>query len=156
MGCDKTESEVTDVPTTPAEPADVAGEHACGDHEEGACGGTADSAGGDAGLATARTFEVEPGGFAEANFKMDKGSTITVTFSRGTSDFAWNVHSHDHSGGTQNHQEGVARAGTVEFSAPADGVFSVLWKNTATAATPLDVSIDLGEGATIHSWMPAQ
>jgi hypothetical protein len=77
-----------------------------------------------------------------------------VAFSKGAADIAWDVHSHDHSGGTKIHDKGTGGDGTVEFTAPEDGVFSVLWKNKGSTATPLDVSVTLDDGAALHSWMP--
>ncbi len=149
--CNKTAADATEVPAEPkGDP--VAAEHACGNHAEGACGaGDADAT-----AATARTFEILPGKFAEANFQMTKGSKVSARFTKGSAEIAWDVHSHDHSGGTQIHDEGTSGEGTVELIAPDDGVFSILWQNTGNTATPLDVTITLGEGASIHSWMPAQ
>jgi hypothetical protein len=103
-----------------------------------------------------RSFEIAPGQFAEANFRMAKGSTVTVTFGEGGSEIAWDVHSHDHEGGTQIHDQGRGGEGAIEFVAPSEGVFSVLWKNTGSSATPLRARVDLGAGASIHSWMPAE
>ncbi len=158
FACGKT-PEATEVPggqgATHGDATDGAGEHACGDHAEGACG--SDMSSDDEttqAVANDRSFQVEPDKFAEANFKMKKGSTVTVTFSKGVADIAWDVHSHDHSGGTKIHDKGTGGDGTVEFTAPEDGVFSVLWKNGGSTATPLDVSITLGDGASLHSWMP--
>lgn len=147
----------TEVPAATAVPvADSAGEHACGNHAEGACG--AQSASGSTQEPVppgARTFDVRPGDFAEANFTMTKGSSVTVTFAKGSADIAWDVHSHDHSGGTKVHAKGSGGDGTVEFTAPEDGVFSILWKNGGAVPTPLDVSVELSAGARIHSWMPS-
>ena len=105
-------------------------------------------------VANDRLFQIEPGNFAEANFKMKKDSTVTVAFSKGAADLVWDVHSHDHSGGTKIHDKGTGGDGTVEFTAPEDGVFSVLWKNNGSTGTPLDVSVTLGDGAALNSWMP--
>jgi hypothetical protein len=155
LACDKAKPETTDVPGGAHTSADdSAGEHACGNHADGACGGH--SAGPATAVATSRTFEVEPGKFAEANFEMKKGSTVTVGFEKGSGDIAWDVHSHDHSGGTKIHDQGQGGAGSVVFTAPEDGMFSVLWKNGGTTATPLDVSVTLGDGAILHSWIPAE
>lgn len=160
LACEK-EPAATEVPAGAEGSADAsdhaAGEHSCGNHAEGACGSDM-SADADAEKAVAndRSFEVEPGKFAEANFKMKKGSTVAVTFSKGSADIAWDVHSHDHSGGRKIHDEGKGGEGTVEFTAPEDGVFSVLWNNGGSDPTSLDVSVRLGEGASLHSWMPAE
>lgn len=147
----------TEVPASaPATTVDAAAEHVCGNHAEGACSSETPS---ETELKpeapTARSFEVSPGQFAEANFTMAKGSTVTVTFARGSAEIAWDVHSHDHAGGTKIHDNGAGGDGTIEFTAPEDGVFSALWRNNGTSPTPLDVSVDLGEGARVHSWMPA-
>lgn len=155
IGCTKTTGDATEVPTpTTTQSAPATEEHACGNHAEGACGaGEADA---DPALATSRSFEIVPGQFAEANFQMTKGSEVTIRFQQGSAEIAWDVHSHDHSGGTQIHDQGTSGDGVVEFVAPEDGVFSILWKNAGAEATPLEVSISLGEGASLHSWMPAQ
>ena len=147
----------TEVPGSASVPAtDAGGEHACGNHAEGACGatGASDSVDGSE-PPTTHAFDVQPGAFAEANFTMSKGSSVTVTFAKGSAGIAWDVHSHDHSGGTKIHDRGDGGDGTVEFTAPEDGVFSILWKNSGAAPTSLDVSVELGAGARIHSWMPA-
>lgn len=158
LACDKT-PEATEVPSGNGaahdDAADAAGEHACGNHAEGACG--ADKpADAEQAVATSRSFDVAPGKFAEANFQMKKGASVTATFAEGSGDIAWDIHSHDHSGGTKIHDKGAGGSGTVEFTAPEDGVFSILWKNGGSASSPLDVSITLGEGASIHSWMQAK
>ena len=144
---------VTEVPSSaPAPVVDAAVEHVCGNHAEGACGSQAESA---SDIPMVREFDVKPGQFAEANFTMAKGSTVTVTFAKGSAEIAWDVHSHDHTGGTKIHDKGTGGDGMVEFTAPEDGVFSVLWRNGGASPTPLDVSVQLGEGARVHSWMPA-
>jgi hypothetical protein len=158
LGCDKTKSDVTEVPgATQPEAAEAApaseSEHACGNHAEGECGSD-DEAAPEAALANSHTFEVAPGKFAEANFRMGKDSTVTVTFAKGSGELAWDVHSHDHSGGTNIHDKGAGGAGSVSFTAPEDGVFSVLWRNEGASATPLEVSVELGDGASLHSWTP--
>jgi hypothetical protein len=147
VGCAK--PPVSEVPVSDHEPA--AGEHACGNHAEGACGSEAP----DKTPPTSRSFSIAPGEFAEANFKMSEGATVVVTFSEGSDDIAWDVHSHGASGETKIHDDGRGGTGNVEFKAPAAGVFSVLWKNEGSTATSLDVSVALDEGASIHSWMPA-
>ncbi len=157
LGCDRT-PDATEVPGgkgAERDTAGAAGEHACGNHAEGACG-AGKSADADPAVATSRSFDVAPGKFAEANFQMKKGSTVTATFAKGSGDIAWDVHSHDHSGGTKIHDKGASGSGTVNFTAPEDGVFSILWMNGGSASSPLEVSITLGEGASIHSWMPAE
>lgn len=155
FACDKTNTPATEVPASTDAPEKAPGEHACGNHAEGACAG--DAKGGEpADAPSARSFEIAPGKFAEANFQMTKGSKVTIAFGKGSSDIAWDLHSHDHSGGTKIHDQGKGGAGTIEFVAPSDGVFSVLWKNAGNAATPLDATVTLSDGATIHSWMPAE
>jgi hypothetical protein len=156
FACDKTTSPATEVPASTETPEKQPGEHACGNHAEGACAGDANGGGEPADAPTARAFEIAPGKFAEANFQMTKGSKVAVTFSKGSPDIAWDVHSHDHAGGTKIHDQGNGGAGTIEFVAPEDGVFSVLWKNAGASATALDATVTLGDGATIHSWMPAE
>lgn len=147
----------TEVPSSaPAPVVDAAAEHVCGTHAEGACGSQTESDTElESDIPTVRAFDVKPGQFAEANFTMAKGSTVTVTFAKGSAEITWDVHSHDHTGGTKIHDKGTGGDGTVEFTAPEDGVFSVLWRNGGASPTPLDVSVQLGEGARVHSWMPA-
>ena len=156
LACDKTTSPATEVPASsePQEPAPA--EHACGNHAEGACAADTNGTADPADVPTARSFRIAPGEFAEANFKMAKGSKVIVVFSKGGPEIAWDVHSHDHAGGTEIHDKGNGGVGTIEFVAPEDGVFSVLWKNAGGSATPLDATVTLSEGATIHSWMPAE
>ncbi len=143
----------TEVPSPPVQASAAAEEHSCGNHAEGACGAEGSEQPG-AALATERNFEVAPGKFAELNMTLSKGATVRVGFSSVARAVTWNVHSHAHGGGTHIHDEGSSKDGTIEFTAPDDGVFSVLWKNDAEAATPLNVAVELGEGASVHSWMP--
>ncbi|MGH1348848.1 MAG: hypothetical protein ACRBN8_45350 [Nannocystales bacterium] len=143
----------TEVPSPTVQESAAAEEHSCGNHAEGACGGEV-SEQPTAALATERNFEVAVGKFAELNMTLRKGATVRVVFSSAGGAVTWNVHSHAHGGGTNIHDEGSSRDGTIEFTAPDDGVFSVLWKNDAEAATPLEVAVELGEGASVHSWMP--
>lgn len=162
-GCNKPTQDATEVPSesgasdvgSSEAAASPAGEHACGNHAEGACG-VADTGSSAEVAPTSREFDIEPGKFAEANFTMKKGSRVVVTFDKGAANVAWDIHSHDHSGGTKVHEQGEGGAGSVDFVAPQDGIFSILWKNVGTETSPLDVSISLEEGASIHSWMPAQ
>jgi|GEM_PF-2084497 len=156
VSCSKTPP-ATEVPSAAGDPVeDGAGEHACGNHAEGACGAqSAPDSTQDSLPPDVRTFDVQPGEFAEANFTMSKGSSVSVTFANGSADVAWDVHSHEASGATKVHNKGNGGDGTVEFTAPADGVFSILWKNGGAVPTPLDVSVELGAGARIHSWMPS-
>jgi hypothetical protein len=130
---------------------DAAGEHACGNHAEGACG----SAASDEVQPMSRSFSIASGEFAEVNFEMAKGSTVVVTFDAGSGGIVWDVHSHDSSGGTQIHDRGEGGSGRVEFTAPEGGIFSILWKNKDPTDSPLDVAVSLEEGSRIHSWMPA-
>lgn len=127
------------------------GEHACGNHADGACGGDTKGA---ASAPASKGFEIEAGKFAELNMKMEAGSSVTATFSRADHALSWNIHSHTHDGGTQIHAEGTGAEGEIRFTAPEDGVFSILWKNEAGAPTPLDVDATLSEGASVHSWTP--
>ncbi len=159
LGCDKTTTDASEVPGESVQPALASGEHACGDHSEGSCGADNGSESATASASasasqSSRSFEIPAGKFAEANFTMKADSTVTVTFSGGADDLAWDVHSHDHSGGTMIHDQGSGM-GKIVFVAPSDGIFSVLWKNqSASAATRIEVSVELGAGATMHSWMP--
>jgi hypothetical protein len=155
VGC--TKPPTSEAPQAPQAPATdhhdaTAGEHACGNHAEGACGG---SAAPDEAPPSSRSFSIAPGKFAEVNFEMAKGATVVVTFEQGGEGIVWDVHSHDSSGGTQIHDRGEGGSGRVEFTAPEAGTFSVLWKNEGSTASPLDVAVSLNEGVGIHSWMPA-
>jgi hypothetical protein len=153
LSCDKQGSDSTEIPGQADASKDTnAGENACGNHAEGACG-AASSAPPTTGANT-RAIKIAPGTFAEANFTMTKGSTFSATFTDGSTDIAWDIHSHDHSGGTEFHDQGAGGDGTVEFTAPADGVFSVLWKNGGSAPTTLNIALTLGKGASVHSWHP--
>ncbi len=144
----------TEVPAARAAPtSDVAGEHACGTHTEGACGAAAPAA---VATPSSRSFDVDPGGFAEVNVSMTEGSSMTITFSEGSTGLSWDVHSHDQAGETAVHERGDGGSGTIEFTAPEDGVFSGMWRNPAGSASPLRVSVVLSEGASIHSWVPAE
>ena len=156
LACNKQDSGATEVPgSTTATTADASGEHACGNHAEGACSAAPRKDAGPA-PATVRSFGLAPGKFAEANLQMKRGATVTATFAEGSADLTWDIHSHDHSGETKIHDHGVGGSGTVEFTAPEDGVFSILWKNGGATLSSLEVSISLGDGTSIHSWMPAQ
>jgi hypothetical protein len=149
VGCAKPPTSA--VPGSSDHGTDVAGEHACGNHAEGACG----SAASDEAQPMSRSFSIASGEFAEVNFEMAKGSTVIVTFDAGSGGIVWDVHSHDSSGGTQIHDRGEGGSGRVEFTAPEDGIFSILWKNEDPTDSPLDVAVSLDKGTRIHSWMPA-
>ena len=101
-----------------------------------------------------RSFEVLPGKFAELNAVFEQGATITAEFSGGDETTAWDVHSHTHEGGTTIHDDGTGGAGTITFVAPRVGAFSILWNNEGSAPIPLQVSVTLGTGSRIHSWVP--
>jgi hypothetical protein len=148
VGCAKPQT--SEVPASDDHDSAI-GEHACGNHAEGACG----SATPNEAAPMSRSFSIAPGEFAEVNFEMAEGSTVVVDFSEGSNDIEWDVHSHGPSGESMVHDDGRGGVGNVEFKAPAAGVFSVLWKNAGSTSTPLDVRVTLGEGASIDSWMPA-
>lgn len=149
LGCASNQA-TTEVPApSPAAQTTSAGEHACGNHAEGACGGDTSSA-----APSVRSFEVPTGEFAEANFTMKKGATVSVSFAEGHDELAWDIHSHDHDGGARIHKRGSGGSGTITFTAPEDGVYSALWKNESSAMSPLRVTVTLSDGATIHSWIP--
>lgn len=153
VGCAKPQT--SEVPTSDDHDS-AAGEHACGNHAEGACGAaTPNEATPNEATPMSRSFSIAPGEFAEVNFQMAEGSTVVVDFSEGSNDIEWDVHSHGPSGESMVHDDGRGGVGNVEFKAPAAGVFSVLWKNAGSMSTPLDVRVSLGEGSSIHSWMPA-
>lgn len=149
VGCAKPSP--TEVPASEDQESEP-GEHACGNHAEGACGGAAAP---DQAAPTSRSFSIAPGEFAEVNFQMPAGATVTVGFAEGSDDITWDVHSHGSSGETKIHDEGRGGQGNVEFKAPAAGMFSVLWKNAGPTSTPLEVRVTAGDGTSIHSWMPA-
>lgn len=96
------------------------------------------------------TWVVKPGKFAEANLKMDEGVQLSATFAS-TDLLLWNVHSHP--GGQEAiHQQGEGTAGTIEFTAPAAGTYSLLWQNDNSSSVKLEVKI---EGKVrLESWLP--
>ena len=151
-GCDKAQSQVTNVPDHAQTRSKDEAEHACGNHAEGACGAaTPDDA---SSRELERTFEISTDGFAEVNIKMPAGAKFSVEFEGGTPELTWNVHSHDHSGNTQVHDSGTGGDGQVEFGAHEDGIFSVLWKNSSSSNSTLRVRVIVTDGASLHSWVP--
>jgi hypothetical protein len=155
VGCTKPPAaEPPELPASedPQDPEDPAlGEHACGNHAEGACG----SAAADEAPPTSRSLSIAPGEFAEVNLEMVAGSTVVLVFSGGSPDIDWDIHSHGPAGETTIHHSGRGGRGTIEFEPDFAGGFSMLWKNNGSTATPLDVQVGLHEGVSIHSWIPA-
>lgn len=119
-----------------------------------ACGGPPSSVATDSRIADlSRTFDLGPGDFAEANLVLPAGGTVRATFDAASVAVAWNVHSHP---GDQvvMHDQGTAATRIIEFTAPAAGPFSLMWENTAGAATTLSVTLELPDGAEVDSWHP--
>lgn len=154
----------TPTPTNPPENATPStdeeadkAEHQCGDHAEGACAGMAkdEAAKADPQLLV-RSLTVATGDFAEVNFILEKGASISAQYAVANGQTEWNVHSHDDNHETIIHSEGTDASGVLEFVAPADGVYSFLWVNQGPTPIELDVDVSLSEGARIHSWVPAQ
>lgn len=108
--------------------------------------------GGAAGTFVMRNFAIAPGKFAELNVTMAAGSRAVAKF-RGDGIVAWDVHSHP-AAGVRIHDSGEAPSGEVELVAEADGGYSFLWKNTGNAPVELVVSVELGPGVTVDSWVP--
>jgi hypothetical protein len=100
-----------------------------------------------------RSFALAPGAFAEANLELPAGGTVRATFDAGAVPVHWDVHSHP-GDEVVIHDQGQATNGTLEFTPPEAGPFSLLWENRAAASTQLAVTLELPPGASVHSWHP--
>ena len=98
-----------------------------------------------------RHIGIAPGGFTEVNLNMGSQDTVTATFETDGAALRWDVHSHP--GDVVIHDEGVAAAGLISFTAPEAGQFSVLWENQGSSAIVLTVRVDLTGTAEIASWI---
>jgi hypothetical protein len=100
--------------------------------------------------ALSHTWVVKPNKFAEANLHMGEGAQVHVEFSA-TDLMQWNVHSHVN-GQMTIHQQGEGTAGTIDFTAPVTGSYSLLWQNDNSSSVKLEITVE--GGAKLESWQP--
>ena len=113
-----------------------------------ACAATRGAA--DAPAAGSATKDVAPAATRDVTVAPKKGYEINLRFAGGaelrgsftsTMPLQWNVHSHP-TGGVVIHLQGTGKDGDIRFRAPADGAYSLMWKNDGDAPATLHVSID--------------
>lgn len=95
---------------------------------------------------------IEPSKFAEGEFDLTPGASITVEFSTGGTPVTWNLHTHDDDQ-TQNLHQGESAADRYEYTATKAGHYWPMWENKSTAEVTLTVEITLGEGARWNGWL---
>jgi hypothetical protein len=100
--------------------------------------------------ALSHTWVVKPGKFAEANLHLGEGAQLHAEFTS-TDLLQWNVHSHVN-GQEQVHQQGEGTAGSIDFTAPAAGSYSLLWTNDNSTSVKLEVTVT--GGVRLESWQP--
>ena len=96
-----------------------------------------------------KAFVVAPGKFAEANVHLDAGAIVDATYDA-TDLIQWNVHSHPGKDPV-THEQGEGTAGTIRFTAPKKGSYSILWQNDNSSAVKLTVTL---KGGRLESWVP--
>lgn len=98
-----------------------------------------------------RGFRLPEGSYVEANLQMAAGATITAAWETTNETVVdWNVHSHPVSG-LVTHDQGSGIMGTIAFTAPAAGGYSVTWER-ARATTELILDLRF-EGAITVEWV---
>ncbi len=112
--------------------------------------GAGSGGGGHTSHALSHTWVVKPGKLAEANLHLGEGAQLHAEFSA-TDLLQWNVHSHVNQQQTI-HQQGEGTAGTIDFTAPATGSYSLLWQNDNSTSVKLEVTIT--GGVRLESWQP--
>lgn len=104
------------------------------------CAASPDGAEG-APLVGERSWNLNPSQFAEANLAMNATHTVRAEFTA-SRELQWNIHSHNSSTNQQViHQNGTSQFGSIEFTAPENGIFSIMWTNRGLAAATLNVEI---------------
>ncbi len=116
--------------------------------------GTPDAAPGpDAAPVTTEThqYTLPAGSFKEPTLMMQQGATLMLAFTA-TGTLEWNLHAHA-GGATKYLLMGEDASHAETFTAPATGEYYLLWKNpTGAPSVTLDVTLGLGEGATLVNW----
>jgi hypothetical protein len=92
---------------------------------------------------------VPPGKFVEANLHLEAGAIVDATYDA-TDLVQWNVHSHPGKDPV-THEQGEGTAGTIRFTAPKTGAYSILWQNDNSSAIKLSVTL---KGGRLESWVP--
>ena len=118
-----------------------------------ACSADDPTAGGaDALESLTRQTQVTAGGSFEGNFIMKQGATVTCSFSTPSIALRWDVHTHVAGGEVLD--SGVDRMTQIQFTAPSDGGYSILWENLDMVTTPLEISLTFDGDVQFHSWFP--
>jgi hypothetical protein len=103
--------------------------------------------------ATSRSFTVAPAEFVDLNVNFETDASIGVAYCGGSETTAWKVIQFAPNGEMLVFDRGRGAAGKLVFTAPAAGHYSVRWINGGTTTVTLDAAVDVGEGATLHSWV---
>ncbi len=90
--------------------------------------------------AATRDVNVAPKKVYEINLRFAGGAELRGRFTS-TIPVEWNVHSHP-AGAVVIHLNGSGTDGDIRFRAPADGTYSLMWKNDGDAPATLHVNID--------------
>lgn len=99
-----------------------------------------------------RNETVEPGSFVELNLRTNASTELAYRWSTSPeTTVAFDVHSHD-GDETRYHEQVDASAHEGTFTAPADGVYSLLWENPSSE--PVTVAIHVEGDAVLASVAP--
>lgn len=79
-------------------------------------------------------------GFYEVNLILEGNASFAFSFNS-SQPLRWDIHSHPPEG-LKIWQEGEAASASVAFTAPARGVYSILWENTAPLPAELAFRVD--------------
>lgn len=89
-----------------------------------------------------REVPLSSGSFFEANLAMNATDTIAYRwFTSPDTELAFDVHSHE-GGELRYHERTNASRGEGAFTAPEDGVYSLLWENPAGESVTVSFRID--------------
>lgn len=103
--------------------------------------------------ATSRSFTVAPGEFVDLNVNFAADASIGVAYCGASETTTWKVIAFAPNGEVSIFDRGRGPAGKLIFTAPAAGHWSVRWTNGGATTITLDAAVDLGDGATLHSWV---
>lgn len=113
-----------------------------------ACAKPATKPTGPVGAAIEKSVVVAPGKFAEANLHLDEHAIVEATYDA-TDVLQWDVHSHPGKEAVI-HERGEGTGGTIRFTAPKAGVYSILWQNDNASGVKLNVTL---RGGKLESWL---
>jgi hypothetical protein len=103
--------------------------------------------------ATRRSFTLAPGEFVDLNVNVEADASIGVAYCGASKTTSWKVIAFAPNGEMLVFDRGRGSAGKVVFTAPAVGHYSVRWINGGATTSTLEAAVDIGPGATLHSWV---